>query len=188
MEGPDSDLSKLLDEAAQKGGVMTALPKDWAPATPKLPKPNQVRKVLASLVGSAHGKVAEFFFLSERRRRGPAEANAGQENEGGDQAPRFAAMNPDWRDQRELSRIKLLPPAEQPAAQKKLDDRKALFAQMKDLSPEERRAKWKELMSNPDLQQQRADQMLLRQANQTAQQRITRAVNYLNNKAAAQGR
>ena len=184
IEGPDTDLSKLLDEAAQKGGVMTAAPTDWSPAAQRLPKENQVRKVLPALIGSVHGKEAEFFFLAERHRRGPSEAV--QENDGGDQPPRFAAMNPDWRDQRALAQIQLLPPAERPGAKKELDDRKALFASMKNLAPEERRAKMREMMNNPDAMDKMADRMLLRQANQTAEQRINRAVNYLNNKAAAQ--
>ncbi len=157
----------------------------------KLPKPNQVCKVLPPLVSSVHGSMVEVFLLTERLHQGFSES--GQTNDGGNQIPQFAAMNSEWRDQHQLAQIKLLPPEEQPAAKKAFNDRKAFFASMKNLSPEERRAKWQEMMNNPDMmnnagfQQQMQDMQLLRQANQTEQQRIKRAVNYLNHKAAVLG-
>ena len=86
-----------------------------------------------------------------------------------------------------MAQIKHLPPAQQTEAKKEIEDRKALFAQVKDLPPEERRAKMRELMSTPDFMDKMADRMLLRSAKMTAQQRISRAVNYLNQKAAVQG-
>jgi hypothetical protein len=185
IEGADMDLSKLLDEIAQKGGVMTALPKDWTPTVQDLPKPNEVCKVLPSLVRSVHGNMAEFFFLTERQRQGSAEA--GQKNNGGDQTAQFSAMNSEWREQHQLAEIKLLPHEEQPAAQKAFNDRKAFFASMKSLSPEERRVKWQEMMNNADFQEQMQNMQLLRQAKQTEQQRINRAVNYINHKTAVLG-
>jgi hypothetical protein len=94
MEGADSDLGKLLDEAAQKSGVMTALPKDWTPSA-KLPKPTNARNAVISLVGSAHGNVAEFFYLSQRRHgwnglggalEGPGDGDSGADGLGGSRA------------------------------------------------------------------------------------------------------
>ena len=192
IEGSESDLSKLLDEAAQKSGVMTASPQNWFPLVQKLPPVNQVRKVLPALVKSAHGKSVEFLLITHRpqRREGIEsvgnDSNQSQRSETGPRFGDFASMNPAWREEKQLAQIKLLPFPEQDAARKKLAERKAFFDQLKGLSPEERRAKWQQMMSNPDNLQQMQDQQLLRQANRTAEQRINRAVNYLNRKTAAQ--
>ncbi len=192
IEGPDRDLSKLLDEAAQKSGVMTASPQNWLPTVQKLPQANQVRRVLPALIKSAHGKSAEFFLITHRPQRwegNESATNDSSQSQPSEAGPRFgdlASMNPAWQEEKQLAQIKLLPRSEQDAVRKNLGERKALFDQLKGLSPEERRAKWKQLMSNPDNLQQMQDRMLLRQANQTAEQRINRAVNYLTRKASAQ--
>ena len=211
MEGPDTDLSKLLDEAAQKSGVMTALPKDWLPAV-KLPKPASVRKAVTSLVDSAHGKVAEFFFLTELRRRewggaGPGEGDGGTDGlggpgrTGGPRSPGSAAQpppvgdhgpdagrpsgNPAWFEQRQLAQIKKLPSDKQAQALKDRAERKTFFDSLKGLTPEERMAKIQDMMANSEMGQKIQDARLVRQSQQTAERRIARAVNYLNRKAAA---
>jgi len=198
LEGPDPDLEKLLDEAAQKSGVMTALPKDWLPST-KLPKPTSVQNAISSMVGSVHGKTAEFFLLTERPRRSwdgarPAEGEGGGDSASGSRPsgsanqqpyPEGLHANPDWVEQRQLAQIKKLPADKQPQALKDRAERKALFDSMKGLTPEERRAKIQDMMANSEMGQKIQDAQLLRQAQQTAEKRITRAVNYLNRKAAA---
>ena len=181
IEGSDTDLSKLLDEVAQKSGVMTASPQSWETTAKNIPKPNQVCKVLPALIGSAHGKTAELFFITQRQRQGDGGDRTDTADAGTDQS----SFNPDWKEQLQLAQIELLPPEEQPAAREEHAKRKALFAQLHGLSPKERRAKWQQMMSDPDNLQQMMDNMLVRSANQTAEQRIQRAVNYLNRKAAA---
>ena len=205
LEGGDPDLGKLLDEAAQKSGVMTALPKDWI-ASAKLPKPTSVRNAISSMVGSVHGKVSEFFFLTERPRRvwggGPGEGD------GGPEAPRpsiagvpsgglpssgvlpagdlrGSSPNPEWIQQRQRARIKKLPKAEQEQAKKDMEERRAFFDSLKGLSPAERAAKFQDMMANSELGQKMQDSRLIQDAKQSAARRITRAVNYLNRKAAA---
>jgi hypothetical protein len=187
IEGTGQDLPRLLDQAAQKSGVMTALPMDWNPVAAKLPKPGTVSTVIPSLIREAHGKVAEFFYLAERTRRPEGERPAGDQNQQADQGPRvWEKMNADWREQRQLSQIALLPKAEQPEAKKRMTEQKAVFAEMQGLTPEQRRAKWQQMMSNPDRMLQMMDQQLLRQTQRTPEQQINRAVNYLNRKAAFQ--
>ncbi len=177
IEGSGQTLPQLLNQAAQKSGVMTAFPKDWDPLATKVPDPNQVRKIIPTLVKSVHGKSAEIFLITERGRRG------GGPGEGTSTEQELPAMNPDWIEMRQLAQIEKLPPAQQPEAKKEFQERKALATSMKSLSSEERRAKWQQMMSDPDRMEKMADRRLLRDAKQTAQQRITRAVNYLNNKA-----
>jgi hypothetical protein len=198
MEGLDPDLAKLLDEAAQKSGVMIALPKEWSPPA-KLPKPTSVRKIVSSLVGSAHGKSAEFFFLSERARRGWGGAGPGEGDGGADRAsgsrPSASVSqppdvghphaNPDWMEQRQLAQIKKLPSEKQAQALKDRAERKDFFDSLKGLTTEERMAKIQDMMANSEMGQKMQDSQLVRQSQQTAEQRITRAVSYLNRKAAA---
>ena len=199
MEGLDPDLAKLLEEAAQKSGVMTALPKDWTPAV-KLPKPASVRKAISSLVGLAHGTSAEFFFLSEQARRGWGRAGP-EEGEGGPDSAigsrpsvlanqpadvgRRPHVNPDWMEQRQLAQIKKLPSDKQAQALKDKAERKAFFDSLKELSPADRMAKIQDMMANSELGQKMQDSQLIRQSMQTAEKRIARAVSYLNRKAAA---
>ena len=203
-EGPDTDLSKLLDEAAQKSGVMTALPKDWTPAGAALPKENRVDKVIPAMVASVHGVANDFFFLSERRRWGGGPGGGGdgggdQGPQGGDGGPRAAGQNrgPDggpggrpnmnqaWMQERRLAQISQLPPDQQAAAKKEMDEMRAFFDSLKDLTPEERRAKFQDMMANSEMGQRMQDAQLVRQAGQSTQQRISRAVNYIERKAAA---
>ena len=184
IEGPDRDFSKLMNEASQKSGVMMLFPKEWSPTISQLPKPNQVHKIIPALVRSAHGKCIELFYLTDRRRRDrpPGEPPPNTEKDAQEQAP----MNMDWLEQRTLAKIAHLPSEKQAEAKQELTEQKALFAEMRQLSPEDRRAKMRAMMNNPDLVDKMADQRLLRDAKLTADQRITRAVNYLNRKSSIQ--
>jgi hypothetical protein len=223
MEGAEPDLGKLLDEAAQKSGVMTALPKDWTPSA-KLPKPTNVRNAVISLVGSAHGNVTEFFFLSERRPGwsgseglggGPGDGEGGPDGFGGPRssnpvgqangpmppaalAASLASGNnalgpnavrsrvkPHWIEQRQKARIKKLPTAEQLEAKKDGEERKAFFTSLQGLSAEERTAKIQDMLANSEMGQKMHDQRLVQDAKQSAERRISRAVNYIKRKASA---
>ncbi len=182
LDGPDKNLAPLMNEAAQKSGAMIAFPKDWSPAASTLPKPNQVRKTIPALVSSVHGASSELFFLADRAPRGGDTPPRGEGAGTPDQQPPF---NPVWAEQRQLAQIAKLPPSQQAEAKKEMDDRKAFFSEMQKLSPEERRAKFQAMMSDPDRMAKMADRMLMRDAKMTAEQRINRAVNYINRKASA---
>lgn len=190
FEGPDQSLPQLLNQAAQKSGVMTAFPKNWAPTAPRLPKPGEVRKSIPALVQSVHGKKDEFFYLTDRDRkeRPPGEAQPPTVQQ--EQPPQFPQppVNPAWIEQRQLAQIAHLPPEKQADAKQEIQERKTFFAEMQKLPPEERQAKIQTLMSDPDRMEKLADRMLMRDSKMTAQQRISRAVNYISRKAAAQGR
>ena len=184
IEGSDQNLSKLLDEAAQKSGVMTALPSSWTAVATKLPETNLTAKVIPQLISSAHGKDAEFFFLSEQRH--PQGENDDDDDSPDDESALSNDLNPTWQAQRDEAEVSLLPLPEQEEARKAMNDKRALSAQLKALTPEERKERLRQLMSNGQAMQQAQDQYLLRQAHQTPEQQIKRAVNYLAKKAAAQ--
>jgi hypothetical protein len=207
LEGTDRDLGKLLDQAAQKSGVMTAHPKDWMPLA-VLPKTASVGKALSSLVSSAHGNLAEFFYLTESSRRGWSAGGMGDGDggSGGSAEPKPNApsvpyepahfpsagtltehppANPAWIAQRQESMIEKLPAEKQAQALQDQEAIKAFFDSLKGLTKEERMAKMQETFANSELGDKMMDAQLLRRAQQSPERRISRAVSYLNRKAAA---
>lgn len=196
-EGPELGLPALLDEAAQKTGVMTMLPKDWSPTARNLPKTNRVGKAIPALVGSVRGKSLEFFLLAERPPRnggGYSQESGGpspergtprqEENNPQDRSPRLAVKQ-EWMEQRQLAQINKLPTDQQETAKQEMDERKAFFDSLQGLTPEERRAKMQAMMADSALGEKMQDSRLLRESKQTPEQRINRAVNYINRKNAA---
>lgn len=185
-EGPELELWKLLDEAAQKTGVMTALPAAWNPSAPRLPKAAVVGTAIADLAGSVRGKIAPIFLLTERGRRGgPQEISPSLGEVQLEAAPR-PTPRPEWIQQRQEAQIRKLPAAKRAEAKKEMDEARLFFASIKDLPPEERRAKIQERMRDPAIADKIEDQRLLRDSKMTAQQRIQRAVNYVSRKGAIQ--
>ncbi len=195
-EGPELSLPALLDEAAQKTGVMTLLPKNWNPATRNLPKTSSVSEAIAALVDSVKGKSVDLFLLCERDRLSRLEGGepTPPSNEGNtplqvDSQPLPSiskpTIKPEWMEQRQLAQIKKLPQARQASAKAEIDERKTFFNSLQGLTPEERRAKVQARMADPAVAEKMQDSRLLREAKLTPQQRVTRAVNYLNRKEAA---
>lgn len=186
-EGPELDFSKLVDEAAQKSGVMIMLPKEWAPAVPKLPGKDTAGKALHALISSVKGQEASFYYLTEQPRLfrgGPPETAGGSVRDPGMTGGDPRQTKPEWMEQRSLALIKKLPPQTRAAARKEHDEMKALFGGIRDLPEKERREKFRELMANPAFQEKMADNRLLRDSKMTAQQRINRAVSYVTAKTA----
>jgi hypothetical protein len=88
-------------------------------------------------------------------------------------------------EQRQLAQIKKLPSDKQTQALKDRVERKDFFDSLKGLTPQERMAKIQDMMANSEMGQKMQDSRLLQEAKQSAERRITRAVSYLNRKAAA---
>ena len=190
------DLPRILDEAAQKTGVMIVFPPDWAPPVGKPPGSAPVCKAIRSLAAGVGGKTLPLFFLTERGERRQYREGTAVHDGVQEVAPPFpfpqnslggqrGQMKPEWMEERALAQIRRLPEAERAAAKKEFDEMKSVFEQLNGLSPEERREKMRELMASPAIAEKMADRRLLRESNMTAEQRIARAVNYLGRKAAA---
>jgi hypothetical protein len=88
-------------------------------------------------------------------------------------------MNPEWREARVQAQIKQLPPEAQVEAKKDMDEMKAVFKQMQGLSQEERRAKWEELMNNPDFADRMEQRRAMRDQSMPMEKRIERGISYL---------
>jgi hypothetical protein len=185
VQGPDREVGKLLDEAAQKSGAMIVMPKDWSATSPRLPGTAATGSAVHELMKLVRGRDLSFFYLTARERRrweeGPQEASAPPALT----TPR-PAPNPEWMDQRITARINTLPIPKQAEAKKEYEEAKTFRDSLKSLSSEERRQKMKERMADPRFAEKMADRMLLRDSRRTAQQRISRSVNYLNRKASIQ--
>ena len=95
-------------------------------------------------------------------------------------------MKPEWRQERVEAQIQQLPVEQQAAAKKDVDDMRATFEQLRNLPPDERRAKWQELMNNPDVVDRMENNRALRQQSQPAEQRIDRGISYLERRSSAQ--
>ena len=194
-EGPELDLAKLLDEAAQKSGVMTMIPRGWTPVVPRLPKAATAGKALQNLIASVRGQETSLYCLVEQRSQSVPPDSSGDEGSSGWSGRRGGGMpaggdrqriKPEWVEQRALARIKKLPPDMQADAQKMHDEIKSMFAGFQGLSDQERRDKMSALMANPAVQEQMDNNRLMRDSKMSAEQRINRSVRYLNRKASAQ--
>ena len=172
-EGPGLKVASLLDEASQKSGLMTVFPKDWEVAAPNLPRTARTDKAIRELARSSRAKETFFYYLTDR---------PGGGGWGGRPKETF---NPEWMDQRQSARIAKLPEDRRAEAKKDLEEWKARREEMKNLPPEERREKMRQMMSNPHAAEKIADRILVRDSTLTAQQRINRALGYLQQKAAA---
>lgn len=197
LEGPDTRLPGLLDQASQKTGVMTLIPVDWTPEIAPLPKEGRTGRVIAGAVEGAHGKLAEVLFLSDEggRWRGGRDGNR-PEGGGPPPPPRegggdpFAGLNagrmkPEWREERVAAQIAQLPPAQREEAKRDVDQMRQFFQQLRDLPPEERRTKWEELMSNPDFVDRMENNRAARDQVKTAEQQIQRGVSYIERRQSA---
>jgi len=211
VQGPDREVGKLLDEAAQKSGAMIVMPKDWSATSPRLPGTAATASAVHELMKLVRGRDLTFFYLTARERRrwedGPAEDRSRESSppppsslsapsslaapstlttQPAVAAARRPEAKAEWMDQRIKATINTLPAFKQVEAKKEYEEAKAFRDSLKSLSSEERRQKMKERMTDPRFVEKMADRMLLRDSRRTAQQRISRSVNYLNRKASIQ--
>ncbi len=162
----DNNIQTLFQQGSQKTGVLFALPKDWNPALAKLPASGTVQKVVFEAVAKAKGRVSEVYLLSASRERPEGERRGNARNEDGGNGGRgwmggggvFAArferqnVNQDWVAEQAQAQIAALPEAERAEAQKQYDQMRAMFASLRDLPDDQRRAKFEELMNDPAVQ------------------------------------
>lgn len=178
VEAPATpNLQDYLAQGALSADVTFYSPTDWNPAIPKPPESGLIPSVVKKLSASVAGANREVFFLSEMRRQ--------PRPEGGGERRRdmWQSMDLSRVEERILQQIAQLPPEEQKEARAAYDARKAFFASLANLTPEERREKMREFFQNDDNQ----DRMESRDARRTPEQRAARNSRYVQNRATVRG-
>ena len=188
-------LHAYLEQAAKNVSARIEAPTDWNPALYDPPPSGKIEDVMPRLAKIAGGKVEEVFFLTGRRRDAVAVAENGPPEPlrrilgmvggaGQDDAEREKML----RAMGDLmqARINQMPEDKRAKAQAEFDEGKKFFESMKDLTPEERRAKMEEKMQDPATQERFFGNMAKRDAMKTPAQRTERFRDYAAKKAANQ--
>ena len=194
---PEATLQAYLEQAAKNVSARLEVPTDWNPPVSSAPKSGEIQDVMPRLAKAAGGAVEQVFFLNGRRRDatpptagdgppepirrmlGMAAAGAVQDE---------AAMEKMMRAMGDMmqARINQMPEDKRAKAQAEFDEGKKFFESMKDLTPEQRRAKMEEKMQDPATQEKMFSGMAKRDAMKTPQQRNERFREYVSKKAASQ--
>ncbi len=192
---PEGTLQAYLEQAAKNVSARLEAPKDWNPAISSTPKSGEIQDVMPHLAKAAGGAVEEVFFLNGRRRDAPLADNGPPEpvrralgmiagGAGGDDA----AVEKTMRAMGDLmqARINQMPEDTRAKAQAEFDEGKKFFESMKDLTPDQRRAKMEEKMQEPATQEKFFSGMAKRDAMKTPEQRTERFRDYIQNKQSRQ--
>jgi len=187
-------LSDVLQEAAEKTGVLFAAPSAWSPEV-SAPPPGSIASAAPALFRQAGGVSREVFLL--RGRGGPAEDDGPGDRRGGWIG---AATNPSggrgggWMSAmgdpervaaRVEAQIALLPAAEQPKAREDFKMMREFWQSVRDLPEEQRRSQAREFFSRPEVAEAMETRRISRWAKMTPDQRIERNKNYWERKAKA---
>ncbi len=165
-------LQAYLDGAAKSVSASFVVPVSWNPDVNAAPKSGQIRSVAPKLASAAKGQVDELFLLAKNERRGdPGDGEGG--GGGGGFGGGFRSMG-----DRMQAEIDKLPPEKRVAAQAEMDERKAFFTALRDLPPEERRAKMESFFEKTEVQDRMEKLQADRDARRTPQQRVQRAQKY----------
>jgi hypothetical protein len=187
-------LPDMLQEAAEKTGVLFAAPAAWSPDV-TAPAPGPVASAAPRLFRQAGGVCREVFLLRGRggsgEDEGPGDRRGGwigqaADSPGGRGGGWMAAMgDPDRVAARVEAQIALLPPAEQPKARESFQMMREFWQSVRDLPEEERRAKAREFFRRPEVAEAMETRRLSRWAKMTPGQRIERNKNYWERKSEA---
>ena len=189
-------MQAYLEAAARQVSAMFLYPESWNPDVTSAPKTGPVTKVIPRLASAAHGQSEAIFLLQKGGGGRPDGAGARAEVAGGPDgggASRLAGIgggrgfDPAAMEERAKAEIAKLPAAQRPAAEAELAERKAFFESLKDLTPEQRRAKFEELMSDPSRQEKMEARMAAQDARRSPAQRLARSHGYVDRKAQVNG-
>lgn len=197
------NLQSLFDQGAQKTDALFALPESWNPPVAKLPREGKVGSVATALAKAGKGQIEELFLLTVRPPRAetstaeenPTDENASGQNRSGANRGRGPATvfsssnrgnrqnrNPEWMVERTMAQIALLPPEKQTQARSDFQRMQEVWKEIRQLPPEERRAKIQELMLDPAVQERMESYRNARDSKLTPEQREERMRRYLERK------
>lgn len=197
-EPAEKTLQAFMKAAAAGVSASFTCPEQYNPAVAKAPSTGEIRKLAPQLAKTAGASWQEVFLLTGRPAGSPETADSGRDRDddfgfGGGGPPRGIRGDRD-RDgkrggpdfslmkERQLAEIAKLPASEQATAKAEMEEREKMFASLKDLSDEERRAKLAEYMNKPEVQDRMADRQAKGNERKTPDQRLQKYQKYVNNK------
>jgi hypothetical protein len=183
-------LQGVLRAASQTTDATFLLPSDWNPEPSATPADGRVGELPAAAARTVSGVAADFYYLRASRwgefagGRPPGEnPPRGGQGRGGMMG---GAPGP-WMDHRIEQRIAGLSPQDKIDARENWNQQKGFLASVASLPPEQRRAKFEEMMQDPVVQAKIEETQAKRDEQQTPEQRRGRYSNYLARKNQAKG-
>jgi hypothetical protein len=190
-------LPALLEEAAQKTGVLLAAPTDWKPSV-SAPPAGPIAKTALRLFRDAGGVSREVFLLRARPSRDDGDWDSGGRGGSwigsgtgnGERGGGWMRALGDGKrtEERVEAQIALLPEEERPKARDDFKMMREFWQSVRDLPEEQRRAKAQEFFNRPEVAERMEDRRLARDAKRTPEQRIERSKRYWERKAEARYR
>lgn len=194
------EFQAYAEQAARSVNAAFCFPESWNPPVTKAPAAGPIRDCAPALAKAAGGRVLEVFFIEKRNREVAGEDRPPRDDDGprfdfGRRGPREDGKRSERSDadrekmresfvQRAQAEIDKLPADKRAAAQAEFDERRKFFESLRDLTPEERRAKMEEKMSDPAAQERMEQRMSEKNARMTPDQRVQRAKGYVQHKQA----
>jgi hypothetical protein len=180
-------LQAYLQQASRSVSASFLFPREWNPPVTSAPQSGPISKTLPLLAKAAGGSYEEVFFL-EGGRRGEGDGDRGR---GGGDGPRFSfdrggGFDRDAMEERIQAEIRKLPAAQQAVAKAEHDERRKFFEGLRDLTDEQRRAKFEEYMNDPKNEERMDKGMAARESRRSPQQRTERAQKYRERKQQSQ--
>jgi hypothetical protein len=181
-------LPALLEEAAQKTGVLLAAPTDWKPSV-SAPPAGPIAKTALRLFRDAGGVSREVFLLRARPSRDDGDWDSGGRGGSwigsGTGGGWMRALGDGKRtEERVEAQIALLPKSEQEKARVDASLMRQFWQEVRDLPEDQRRAKAQEFFNRPEVAERMDERRMAREAKMTPKQRVERAQRYLERKAA----
>ncbi|MEX1010221.1 MAG: hypothetical protein WEC72_02640 [Chthoniobacterales bacterium] len=187
-------LPALLEEAAQKTGVLLAAPAEWNPSV-SAPSAGPIATTAPRLFRDAGGVSREVFLLRARPSRGDDDWGGGGRGGswigsgsggGGRGGGWMRALGDGQRtEERVEAQIALLPKNEQEKAREDSRLMRQFWQEVRDLPEDQRRAKAQEFFNRPEVAERMDERRMAREAKMTPQQRVERAKQYFERKQAA---
>lgn len=182
------NLQAYLEAAGRATDASFLLPTEWNPLLASVPASGEIRKAIPKLAKAAGGRCQEFFTLrKERLDWGNRNADRREEGPREEGRPRPEGEHGAIMAERMQAAIARLPEAERPAAQAEFDRMRALWQEMRNLPPEERRAKMEEMFRDPKFQERMEARETARDGRRTPEQRFDRYKGYVSRKLGAKG-
>jgi hypothetical protein len=186
-------LPALLEEAAQKTGVLLAAPTDWKPSA-SAPPAGPITKTALRLFRDAGGVSREVFLLRARPSRDDGDWDSGGRGGSwigsgtgnGERGGGWMRALGDGKrtEERVEAQIALLPKSEQEKARVDASLMRQFWQEVRDLPEDQRRAKAQEFFNRPEVAERMDERRMAREAKMTPKQRVERAQRYLERKAA----